>query len=367
MKHNRKKTTPYIPYDYEAAFNQTIDQDDDLYVRELIRKGKRVIYATKRIDAGDQVELEIYPEFTKREDVPQEGRRPGYNAQAQRNLKDKNARKNCERLINSNFTSQDIWATLVYTDQNLPASMEEALENMQKYIKRINYRRKKLGMEPAKYVYVTEWSEDDDHKIRCHHHVVMDGQLSMDEVERTWKLGRRNQTRRLDYDENGLSGLAHYITKDPKGKKRWCASKNLKQPEKRKNHSTFSHSKVKKMAEDYDTAVEMIKAITPGCWFKSLERRINEVNGLTYVYAKLRRACAPGDLVYIRDAEDLGYDDKAAVYELIEYRPGDQAMIRKYDRKNSRVYQVPLDRLHLIRKGGGKQCKKQQKPANSRR
>lgn len=250
MKQPRKKPAPFIPYDYEAAFDRTIDQDDDLFVRELIRKGKRVIYATKRIDAGDQVELEIYPEFVKREDIPAAGRRPGYNAQAQRNLKDKNARKNCERLINTNFTSQDIWATLVYTDRNLPGSMEEALENMQKYIKRINYRRKKLGLPPAKYVYVTEWSEDDNHKIRCHHHIVMDGQLSMDEVESAWKLGRRNQTRRLDYDENGLSGLAHYITKDPKGKKRWCASKNLKKPEERKNHQTFSHNKAKKMAEN---------------------------------------------------------------------------------------------------------------------
>lgn len=365
MKQPRKKPAQFIPYDYEAAFDKTIDQDDDLFVRELIRKGKRAIYATKRIDAGDQVELEIYPEFVKREDIPAAGRRPGYNAQAQRNLKDKNARKNCERLINTNFTSQDIWATLVYTDRNLPGSMEEALENMQKYIKRINYRRKKLGLPPAKYVYVTEWSEDENHKIRCHHHIVMDGQLSMDEVESTWKLGRRNQTRRLDYDENGLSGLAHYITKDPKGKKRWCASKNLKKPEERKNHQTFSHNKAKKMAENYEDAAEMIRAVTPGCWLKSIERRINEFNGLPYIYAKLRRACAPGDLVHIRDAEDLGYDEKA-VYELIEYAPDDQAVIRKTGSKG-RAYKVPLDRLHLIRKGGRKKCKEQAKRQNSKR
>lgn len=55
-----------------------------------------------------------------------------------------------------------------------------------------------------------------------------------------WKLGRRNQTRRLDYDENGLSGLAHYITKDPKGKKRWCASKNLKKPEEKRGDKDVS-------------------------------------------------------------------------------------------------------------------------------
>ena len=364
MKQTRRKAASFIPYDYEAAFDKTIDQDDDLFVRELIRQGKRAIYATKRIDAGDQVELEIYPEFVKREDIPPAGRRPGYNAQAQRNLKDKNARKNCERLINANFTSQDIWATLVYTDKNLPKSMDEALENMQKYIKRINYKRKKLGLPHAKYVYVTEWSEEDGNKIRCHHHVVMDGLLPMDEVEKTWKLGRRNNTRRLDYDENGLSGLAHYITKDPKGKKRWCASKNLKKPEEHKNHKDFSTKKVKKMAEDYDAAVEMIKAAVPGCWFKSMERRINEFNGMTYIYAKLRRACAPGDLVHIRDAEDLGFDP-GVVYELVEYKPEGQAMVRKTGSKGKK-YQVPLEWLHLIRKGGRKKCKEQAKQVNSR-
>ena len=360
----KKQTTPFIPYDYEAVFDQYIDQEDDLFVQGLRRKGKRVIYATKRIDAGDQVELEIYPEFVKREDIPAAGRRPGYNAQAQRTLKDKTARKNCERLINTNFTSQDIWATLSYTDRNLPQSMDEALKNMQRYIKRINYQRKKHGHDPAKYVYVTEWSEDDGGKIRCHHHIVMDGALSMDEVESSWKLGRRNQTRRLDYDENGLSGLAHYITKDPKGKKRWCASKNLKKPEERKNHKTFGPKKVDKMVSNYEDAVELIKAAAPGCWFKSLERRYNKFNGMTYIYAKLRRACAPGDLVHIRDAADLGYDDKA-IYELVKYAPGDQAVIRKSGSKG-RTYTVPLVRLHLIKKGG-KKCKAQTKQRNSRR
>ena len=119
------------------------------------------------------------------------------------------------------------------------------------------------------------------------------------------------------------------------------------------------------MAASYEDAVQMIKAACPGCWFKSLERRINEFNGLPYIYAKLRRACAPGDLVHIRDAEDLGYDEKA-VYELIEYATDDQAVIRKTGSKG-RVYKVPLDRLHLIRKGGKKQCKEQAKRRNSRR
>lgn len=47
MKQPRKKPAPFIPYDYEAAFDRTIDQDDDLFVRELIRKGTRICHQMK--------------------------------------------------------------------------------------------------------------------------------------------------------------------------------------------------------------------------------------------------------------------------------------------------------------------------------
>ncbi len=364
MKPMKRGHQQFVEYDYESAYQEQLDREDAALMDELIKKGAHAIYATKRIDAGDQVELEIYPEFTRKEDVPEAGRRVGYNVQAQRNLKDKAARKNCERLINANFTSQDIWITLTYTDRNLPKSMEEALENMQRYIKRINYRRKKKGMGPARYIYVTEWSKDEKNSIRCHHHVVMDGDLTMDEVEKVWKLGRRNETRRLDYDENGLSGLARYITKDPQGKKRWCASKNLKKPKERKNHQQFGPKKVEKMARSYEDAVKMIKDAAPGCWFKSLDTRYNEFNGKFYFYARLRRICGPGDVVAIRDAEDLGFDNGLA-YE-IDTTDGTNAWVRREGSKG-KTYQVPLERLHLIRKGGRPGCRQQTKQQSSRR
>lgn len=344
----RKKPPRYVDYDYEAAYQEQLDRDDKALTDDLKRRGARCIYATKRVDAGDQVDLEIYPEFSKRDDVPEAGRRKGYNAAAQRNLKDKNARKQCERLINENFTSRDLWATFTYTQDTLPQSMDEALENMQKYIKRLNYRRQKKALPPARYVYVTEWSEEEGKKIRCHHHIVMDGDMSMDDVESLWKLGRRNEIRRLDYDENGLTGLARYITKDPKGRRRWCASKNLRKPAEHKNHSQFSQRKVEKMAENYDDAVEMIKKAAPGCIFKTLERRYNEWNGKFYIYARLRRLCNPGDLVTIQGGESLGLDN-AAAYVITE-TDGPMAWIRKNDKPKSKRYQVPLEKLHLLQR-----------------
>ena len=159
-----------------------------------------------------------------------------YQRQAQKNLNDKNSKKMCERVIGENFTDRDIWATFTYTDDNMPASMEVATKNMQNYIRRLNYQRKKQGLSNARYVYVTECSE----KGRWHHHIVMDGDVDMDTVEAVWNLGKRNEIRRLQRDENGLVGMARYITKEKskKGKyqKTWCASKGLRKPKEKVNH-----------------------------------------------------------------------------------------------------------------------------------
>lgn len=344
MKSAKKKST-YIPYDYEAAYQKATENLEESSLLELARKSGHAIYATRRIDSADQVELEIYPEFLRRQDIPAAGRKR-YNKEAQRNLKDRNARKYCERLINTNFTASDFWITLTYTDNCLPQSMAEAQANMQRYIKRINYRRKKAGFPSAKYIYVTEWRQRGQ-SIRCHHHLVMDGALSMDTVEQAWKLGRRNEIRRLDYDGNGVSGISNYITKDPAGKKRWCASKNLQKPIEHKNHRQFSRKKVLEMAKNYDRAVELIRKACPDCWFKSVERRYNDVNGLFYIYARLQKQCQIGQRVHLRNAEAIGLrsSDVVTLVAIQQDNHVPQAVIAR----GSRQYVVPWEELHPAR------------------
>lgn len=350
----------YIPYDYEAAYQKSVEDLEENYLLDLAKKGARAIYATRRIDAADQVELEIYPEFLHRSEIPEEGLTKRYNQKAQRNLKDKRARKYCERLINTNFTAGDLWITLTYQDKCLPASEEEATKNMQKYIKRINYRRKKVGLSPARYLYVTEWRQSGK-KIRCHHHLVMDGDLPMDAVEQIWALGRRNETRRLDYDENGISGISHYITKDPAGRKRWCASKNLKKPVEHKNHRQFSAKRVKEMVKRHDRAVELISKACPDCWFKHVERRYNEVNGMFYIYAKLQKQCQIGQRVHLRNAEAIGLRS-SDVLLLTAFRFEKQVK-RAVVARGRRTFTVSWEDLHPAREDECA-CKKEAKQRN---
>lgn len=108
----RKKGMTFIPYDYEAAYNKSLEDMNEFFVEQMFKHGKKVVYALKEIRAGDQFEVEIYPQFKKMDEVPPEGRSiKKDNDKAQRNLNDKNARKYVERLINENFTDRDLWLT----------------------------------------------------------------------------------------------------------------------------------------------------------------------------------------------------------------------------------------------------------------
>lgn len=280
-----RKNRGYIDYDYEAAFTDPIDYSNESNIEKLLQQGKvKSVYTTKTIKAGNQFEVEIYPSFTKKEST-------GMNLKprsstAQKNLNDKNARKKLERLINANFSNGDLWVTLTYDNEHLPESMKDALKNIGNYMRRINYRREKMGLSNAKYIYITEYNPKK--KIRCHHHLIMDGALSMDLVEKMWKFGKRNNVRRTQEDEDGgLMGLAKYLVKDPAGSKRWCSSKNLKKPVESKSYHAFRSRQVRKMVENRECVKELLEKRYKNRSLINFEIKKNEINGYFYVYARM--------------------------------------------------------------------------------
>lgn len=291
MSRGRKSKQSFVQYDYEAAYDKALKDLEEDQVKQILQGNRKAtVYATKEVRSGNELEVEIYPEFTKqqKDQIPTEAQRKRQR-QAQRNLNEKNSRKQCERIINENFNDGDIWATLTYTDDDMPETVEEAQKNMQKYIRRLNYQRKKQGLKNARYVYVTEGIEGG----RFHHHIVMDGDMDMDTVEKLWTKGRRNQVRRLKKDDDGLTGMAKYITKEKKKKsqKKWTSSKGLRKPTEDVNHYKFRNSDVKEMVADPDQIEnKMLKWYADkGYTFRSAEVKYNEVNGRFYVYARLHR------------------------------------------------------------------------------
>lgn len=204
---------------------------------------------------------------------------------SQSNLNDKNARRYLIRLANINFGKGDIWATFGWNNGLLPETYEDAKKDVVNFIRRINRKRKKLGLENAKYIYIIAFEE----YTRPHFHLLISGGIDRDELERMWGKCDRPNTRNISPDENFLlTGLATYITQNPHGTKRWCPSKNLKKPdEPKRSYSKFRKAKVEKMAFDSSVLQAEMEKAYPGFTFLDAEVKHNGVNAAFYIYARM--------------------------------------------------------------------------------
>lgn len=244
-------------------------------------------FREKRIYSGKYLEIEVYP-ITKEERKKSRCKKKKESRKEQKNLNNKNAKKHLTRLINTNFSEKDIFMTCTYDDINLPSSEEDAKKDINNFIRRIrNYRRKNNIVE-LKYIAVIENPVvGKSGKVgRVHHHLVMDGAVERDVVEKLWKKGTCN-TRRLRPSEKGFEDLARYISKDPKGKRRWTQSKNIRQPDIKINDYKFSRIKVYELARNIDDG-RKIEQMYPGYIFTESFAQVYDLTG-TQFYIKMRK------------------------------------------------------------------------------
>lgn len=278
----------YDNYDYEEAYNEQIEKLEEAEAERIAKKGKGAGYRTTTTEAGKMIEVDIYPTFNVRHDMPRT-KRGRESRPAQKNLNDKRARRYLNQLASANFGKGDLWGTFTYRAGEEPESIDDAEKKFGNFIRRINRRRKRAGKENIKYIYVTEW-EDGEKGVRCHHHAILSGDVDRDEIEQLWYHGDRTETKRLAPDpDTHIAGLVHYITKDPKGKKRWKTSKGLKKPTITRSYSKFGKAKVRKMACDYTLLESELKKKYKNARFVDAKVYQNEINGGFYIYARMVR------------------------------------------------------------------------------
>lgn len=257
----------------------------------------------KKIYCGkNYLEVDIYPYAKTQEESRKRKRakKKKESAPKQKNLNDKNARRYLTRLSNANFTEEDLHVTCTYTDKTLPDSIEEAEQTIGNYLRRVAYHRKKNGLDPLKYILVTEYTvnKETDKPKRMHHHIIMNGGISRDDVEDLWRVKRKGErigrinADRLQPDENGLAALANYLSKEPHRKKRWSSSRNLEKPiQAPPNDHKYSKRQVEKIAKGM-VDDDYFKKKYPG-WritdkVYGIQVTYNEQSGY-YVYLKLRK------------------------------------------------------------------------------
>lgn len=108
-------------------------------------------------------------------------------------------------------------------------------------------------------------------------------------LERIWQKGYANADR-LRPDENGLEAIARYLVKQQKNMRKWCASRNLKQPRSRTSDSRCSNARVKRIAYDFEnSAREEMEGIYPGYRFVKCKVFYSDIVDGVYIRCVMRR------------------------------------------------------------------------------
>ncbi|MGG7200729.1 rolling circle replication-associated protein [Clostridium butyricum] len=278
MKKNRD-------YDYENVYSKLLREETKEEIIEDLRLNNNYVYYRRRITSGNMVELEIYPIWKCKHDIPRRKDR-AESKESQKNLNNKNSKKKVVRLVNANFGKDDLYITLTYTDGYIP-NEEQARKDMQNYIKRLKYYRKKNGLEDLKYIYSIGYENEPkkSKKVRIHHHLIIN-KMDRDIVEDIWGKGRAD-CKRLKPDDFELTGVAKYIASQ--GPERWSASRNLKKPNISTSRTGFTRRRALKLISEPGLFKEIFEKQYPDLIYKDYEAYYSEESPGVYIYVRMRK------------------------------------------------------------------------------
>ena len=243
----------------------------------------RCLYREKIHECGDYLEIDIFPVYKK---AKSRGKKAKPTSEAQQKLNQKNAERKIARLANTNFGRGDIRFDLTYNEKNKPKDAEDAQRQMQNFLRRVKYHRKKHGMPDLKYIAVTEFGEI---KGRAHHHIIMNGGVSIADLADIWSKGYVT-VKPLQFNEFGIEDLAEYMIKSPTLYKRWNASKNLVQPKERQRDGRLSARRVKELCNVANDARREYEKLYEGYYFAGVRTFFNDFNGGCYLSVQMYRA-----------------------------------------------------------------------------
>lgn len=248
---------------------------------------RRVVQREKRIVHGNYMDVHIYPVFAK----PKYRRKKcKASSDVQKRLNQKYREEKLTWLINTNFTERDLEVGLGFDDKHLPETYEGVQKAIRNFIRRLKREREKNNLAELKYIYVIERGEK---KGRFHAHMIMNGDMDRDTIEKLWRQGYAH-TFRLKFDDEGLRGLAKYKLKEPEensidGKiRRWAASKNLKKPTELKERDGYISRKTTKEIFNGNITEKEIERLYKGYEVVKVNPFFNDVNCGYYCTIRLK-------------------------------------------------------------------------------
>ena len=259
---------------------------------DLLRHGRVLAYRARTIRSGNQVEVECWPVYKRAYPDARRQARHMPTSEAVARVNDRRAEKRFNRLAECNFSGQDIFLTLTYNG-DAPREMEQAIRDWQNFVRRVNRRRKRQGLEKAKYMAIIEQG---DKNGRAHHHALISGGLTRDELEDCWGKGYANADR-LKPGSDGLKGVCRYMLKRQgqgeraKSRRRYLSSRGLTEPRITESTHRVSRRQAAKICEDAEIQGEAIlRKAWPGLDLLEFEVKRSDWVAGAYIYARFYRA-----------------------------------------------------------------------------
>ncbi len=254
------------------------------------RKGGRTVQRERRIYHGNYLDVHVFPVFRK---AGKRCKRYRESSDVQKKLNQRYRENRLTFMIHQNFTREDLEIGLGFDDEHLPDTYEEVQRAIRNYIRRIKRYRKKLGLPELKYIYVIERGKTNG---RWHAHMILSGGVDRDTLEKMWGQGYAH-TYRLEFDDEGLKGLARYKVKEPeteleaieKKVRRWAASKNLNPPKIPKDRDGFISKQTTKDIREGNVTEREIERLYPGYTVTAVEPLFNNINAGEYLTIRLRK------------------------------------------------------------------------------
>lgn len=240
--------------------------------------------------AGKMLEVKYFPAHSNGIKIS-EGRICNKTAEQ---MREENRRKSIKRfvlLVNTNFDEDDYFASLDYMPEYAPLTLENAKKDIENYIKRVKYHRKKKGLSNENFKYAYSYHCETYKRgmykgmNNYHFHIFLkaDG-MTAKEYKDLWKFGMRGNITNYDPYRFGPEAAAKYLTKTAVGKKMYKCSRNMQQPivEEKKN-GQISNRKLRELGEQRIDDRAYWEQRYPSYNFVRCESQYNEYNGHWYI------------------------------------------------------------------------------------
>lgn len=255
---------------------------------ELLRHNRVLCYKTRTIRCGEAVEVEAYPVYSRAYPDASRAKERIRSSRALQACNDRRAENHFRRKAECNFGRQDYFLTLTYKGQ--APTMEQARKDFRNFMARVNRARAKKGLGRVKYMAVIEAGNKSG---RAHHHVLIEGGLSRDELEEIWGKGFANCDR-LQVSGDGLKAVCKYMLKAAgteqraKDQKRWMCSRNLKEPKVTESVHRVTKRQAARIAQDAELQGELImRKLYPGMELTDISVRRSDWIAGAFVFARL--------------------------------------------------------------------------------